>query len=232
MIRIKFFSIASLLILFSSQVFAQSPKYSSTNRAAINAFESGLKELDGGNRIKAIPYFEKALDKDSNFLEPYMALGDIYADQNNLSKAIELYRKFISINADFYPNALYLLGSYELRDGQYQQSKEHLTLYQSKTNTIPTAKKNTLQRMLASCDFSIEAIQHPVPYHPINLGPGVNTDGGEYYPSLTVDQKKIIFTRCFKDDRIMGRMQEDFYISTKKDSVWQKAINRFKDQAQ
>jgi outer membrane protein OmpA-like peptidoglycan-associated protein len=98
-------------------------------------------------------------------------------------------------------------------------------MYQSKANNIPFTKKNTIQRMLASCDFSMEAIKHPVPYNPINLGAGVNTEGGEYYPSLTVDQKKIIFTRRFKDDRMMGRYQEDFYISTKKDSVWQKAIN-------
>lgn len=205
--------------------FSQTPKYSSSNQSAINAFERGLKELDAGDRIKAIPYFEKALDKDSNFLEPYMALGDIYADQNDLSKAIELYRKFVSINPDFYPNALYLLGSYELRDGQYQASKDHLLMYQSKANNIPTVKRNTIQRMLASCDFSMDAIQHPVPYNPVNLGAGVNTDGGEYYPSLTVDQKKIIFTRRFKDDRMMGRYQEDFYISTMKDTVWQKAIN-------
>jgi outer membrane protein OmpA-like peptidoglycan-associated protein/Tol biopolymer transport system component len=217
-----------LFILFSLATyysFSQTPKYSSSNQSAINAFERGLKELDGSDRIKAIPYFEKALNKDSNFLEPYMALGDIYADQNDLGKAIELYRKFVSIDPDFYPNALYLLGSYELRDGQYQASKEHLMLYQTKANNIPTTKRNTIQRMIASCDFSMEAIQHPVPYNPVNLGAGVNTDGGEYYPSLTVDQKKIIFTRRFKDDRMMGRYQEDFYISTKFDSVWQKAIN-------
>ncbi|MFN5347377.1 MAG: tetratricopeptide repeat protein, partial [Bacteroidota bacterium] len=214
-----------LFLMITHYSFSQTPKYSSSNQSAINAFERGLKELDAGDRIKAIPYFDKALDKDSNFLEPYMALGDIYADQNNLSKAIELYRKFVSINPDFYPNALYLLGSYELRDGQYQSCKYHLLMYQSKANNIPTAKRNTIQRMLASCDFSMDAIQHPVPYNPVNLGAGVNTDGGEYYPSLTVDQKKIIFTRRFKDDRMMGRYQEDFYISTRKDTVWQKAIN-------
>ena len=225
MVKLKLKWLFILFSLATHYSFSQTPKYSSTNQSAINAFERGLKELDGSDRIKAIPYFEKALNKDSNFLEPYMALGDIYADQNDLSKAIELYRKFVSINPDFYPNALYLLGSYELRDGQYQASKEHLLLYQTKANNIPTTKRNTIQRMIASCDFSMEAIQHLVPYNPVNLGAGVNTDGGEYYPSLTVDQKKIIFTRRFKDDRMMGRYQEDFYISTKFDSVWQKAIN-------
>ena len=224
MIKTKI-SLLLLLLIFVNLSFAQKSKYSSTNQSAINAFERGLKELDGGDRIKAIPYFEKALDKDSNLLEPYMALGDIYADQNDLGKAIELYRKFVSINPDFYPNALYLLGSYELRDGQYKQAEDHLLLYQQKATNIPAHKKRTILRMLQSCTYSMDAIQHPVPYNPINLGAGVNTEGGEYYPSLTVDQKKIIFTRRFKDERMMGRYQEDFYISTKKDSVWMKAIN-------
>ena len=39
--------------------FSQTPKYSSSNQSAINAFERGLKELDAGDRIKAIPYFEE-----------------------------------------------------------------------------------------------------------------------------------------------------------------------------
>jgi outer membrane protein OmpA-like peptidoglycan-associated protein/Tol biopolymer transport system component len=224
MIKTKI-SLLLLLLIIVNFSFAQKSKYSSTNQSAINAFERGLKELDGGDRIKAIPYFEKALDKDSNFLEPYMALGDIYADQNDLGKAIDLYRKFVSINPDFYPNALFLLGSYELRDGQYKQSEDHLLLYQQKAANIPSHKKRTIMRMLQSCEYAMYAIQHPVPYNPINLGAGVNTEGGEYYPSLTVDQKKIIFTRRFKDERMMGRYQEDFYISTKKDSVWMKAIN-------
>jgi outer membrane protein OmpA-like peptidoglycan-associated protein/Tol biopolymer transport system component len=224
MIKTKI-SLLLLLLVIVNFSFAQKSKYSSTNQSAINAFERGLKELDGGDRIKAIPYFEKALDKDSDFLEPYMALGDIYADQKDLGKAIELYRKFVSINPDFYPNALYLLGSYELRDGQYKQAEDHLLLYQQKASNIPAHKKRTILRMLQSCTYSMDAIQHPVPYNPINLGAGVNTEGGEYYPSLTVDQKKIIFTRRFKDERMMGRYQEDFYISTKKDSVWMKAIN-------
>jgi len=95
-------------LLITHYSFSQTPKYSSSNQGAINAYERGLKEYDGGETIKAIPYFEKAINKDSNFLEPYMVLGDIYASQNNLSKAIELYRKYVSINPDyFYQRIIY-----------------------------------------------------------------------------------------------------------------------------
>ena len=49
-----------LFLLLTQYSFSQTPKYSSSNQSAINAFEKGLKELDAGDRIKAIPYFEKA----------------------------------------------------------------------------------------------------------------------------------------------------------------------------
>lgn len=218
-------AILLFLILSGSLINAQTSKYSSSNKAAINTFENGLKELDGGNIEKAIPYFEKTLAKDSNFLEAYMALGDIYADKNDLKKAIGLYRQFIAINPDFYFNALFLLANYEVRAGDYAEAKNHLLQYQAKAKNIPYDKKQNISRLIASCDFSIEAIKHPVPYNPINLGSGVNTEGGEYFPSLTVDQSKIIFTRLFKDPKLGGNYQEDFFISTKKDSIWQEAIN-------
>lgn len=219
------FVVCFLLILASNQILAQFPKYSTLNKSAINAYEDGTKQLDGGNFDKAIPYFEKALSKDSLFIEAHMVLGDIYAEKDNFEKAITCYEKAANINPTFFPNNFFLLGDLQLRVGKYEDAKKSFTSYLKIAQAIPEEKKVRTNRLLSNCDFGINALKNPVSFNPKNLGPGVNSEGGEYYPSMTVDQKELIITRRFKDERIGNQEQEDFYFSKLKDSVWQRAVN-------
>jgi outer membrane protein OmpA-like peptidoglycan-associated protein/tetratricopeptide (TPR) repeat protein len=214
-----------LFTLVSNQLFAQLPKYSTTNKGAINAYEDGTKQLDGGNFDKAIPYFEKAINKDSLFIEAHMVLGDIYAEKDNFEKAISCYDKAANINPTFFPNNFFLLGDLQLRVGKYEDAKKSFTSYLKIAQGIPEEKKARTNRKLNNCDFGINALKNPVAFNPKNLGPGVNSEGGEYYPSITVDQQQLIITRRFKDERLGNQEQEDFYFSKLKDSVWQRAIN-------
>ena len=64
------------------------------------------------------------------------------------------------------------------------------------------------KKLLSDCKFSLEAIQHPVPFKPINLGPEINTGDDEYLPAITADESTLIFTRKINNN-------EDFYKSVK-----------------
>jgi outer membrane protein OmpA-like peptidoglycan-associated protein/tetratricopeptide (TPR) repeat protein len=214
-----------LFALVSNQLFAQLPKYSTTNKGAINAYEDGTKQLDGGNYDKAIPYFEKAINKDSLFIEAHMVLGDIYAEKDNFERAIFYYEKAAIINPTFFPNNFFLLGDLQLHVGKYEDAKKSFNSYLKVAQGIPEVKRNRTNHLLMNCDFGINALKNPVAFDPKNLGAGVNTAGGEYYPSITVDQQQLIITRRLKDERIGNQEQEDFYFSKLKDSVWQRAVN-------
>jgi hypothetical protein len=54
-------------------------------------------------------------------------------------------------------------------------------------------------------------------FSPKNMGNNINSNSLEYYPSLTIDGSKMIFTRRENDD-------EDFYESSFFDGTWSKAI--------
>lgn len=77
--------------------------------------------------------------------------------------------------------------------------------------------------MITSCNFALDALKHPVPFAPENLGDGINSEYDEYFPSITVDSKQMLFTRKIKSDRF--EWQEDFYISNSENGKWQKAKN-------
>ena len=62
--------------------------------------------------------------------------------------------------------------------------------------------------------------------NPINLGPGVNTQYPEYLPTITVDQKTLLFTRRIPDASVRAGAQEDFYESklSEESNIWMTAV--------
>ncbi len=66
-----------------------------------------MKYYDSRQNIKAISEAENATKIDPNFIEAWMLLGDLQADNNNLPAAIDAYKKAIAINPGFFPNTYF-----------------------------------------------------------------------------------------------------------------------------
>jgi outer membrane protein OmpA-like peptidoglycan-associated protein len=203
------------LLLFSSiAANAQSP-YSTNNKDAIKYFSLANQALDEHLYDDAIIQIQKAIAADSKFIEAYVLLGDIFRLKRDNKQAIVAYRKVIDLNPDF-TRAVYIkLGEIEVSEAQYVQAKQHLEKYLTFPNII---EQNAAfaKKLIRDCDFSIQALQHPVAFKPVNMGPEINTAADEYSPVATADEKTLIFTRQIKAN-------EDFYQSTKKDGKWQTA---------
>ena len=99
------------------------------------------------------------------------------------------------------------IGELEINGGQYDVARHHLEKYLTFPNLV--AKDSYYaQKLLEDCKFSIQAIAHPVPFKPINLGAAINTSADEYLPVATADESTLIFTRKINNN-------EDFYKSDK-----------------
>jgi len=168
----------------------------------------------------------KAIEIDNKFIEAYMLLGDAYVDTREYEKAIDCYSKAIELNPNFFPNNYYNLANIQLKLAKYNEAKKNFEMY-NKFNNISSAKKSEVVRKIASCDFAIYAIEHPVPFNPINMGDSINTENDEYLPALTADEQTLIITvRRPKDQFTINQnntMEEDFYISKKINGQWSKA---------
>ena len=103
--------------------------------------------------------------------------------------------------------------------GQFQKALIAVTTFLSTPTLNPQSIKAGKYRK-SVYEFAIEYDKkHPAKNYVFarkNLGDSVNTDALEYYPSLTIDGKKLIFTR-----RISG--DEDFYECDLVDGKWSKA---------
>jgi len=205
----------SFLLTFVSVCTSAQAQYSTTDREAIKHYALANEALDDRDYNAASAELLKAIDKDSKFVEAHLLLAEVLhvLKQNKLS--IEEYRRVIAINPDFSRGVYLKLGEAEIKNAEYVIAQQHLQKYLTYPN-IQDKDAYFAKKLLRDCDFSLEAIQHPVAFKPINVGAEINTADDEYLPVATADESELIFTRKINNN-------EDFYKSIKVNGKWQTA---------
>jgi outer membrane protein OmpA-like peptidoglycan-associated protein len=216
----------SLLLFLVVNVFSQKSlppgQYTSTNKKAIKYLNEGKKAFEFKNDELAEKSFLKALEADKNFVEAALGLANLYQLTNRHNEAIIYFKRAIEINPTFYKNSYYFLSESLLATAQYEEAQKNLETFIKFDRINPDTKDNAM-RMLANAKFGADAVKHPKPFTPINVGPGINTSFDEYFPAVTADGKKFMFTRSIRDAQMPEFENEDFFESEKINSVWQEA---------
>ncbi len=219
----RFFLNTLYLILYT--LFASAQDYTSGNPAAIRAFEQAVRFYDDHASDKTIEALNSAIEKDPKFVEAYTLRGNVYDDLHKFDLSTADYKKAIELKPDFHYNTFFSLGTAEFRTAKYEDSKKDLQSFidSPKPNPVLLARATFL---LSCCSFSIEAMQHPVPFKPINLGDSINTKDDEVLPTITADGKSLLFEKQFATVDMYGKKSrgEDFYISEYKKDHWTKAV--------
>ncbi len=220
------FIIFYLLISFTN-FFAQSyppGMYSSSNKKAIKYFEESKKMFQYHKDEEAEKLIKKAIEEDGQFIEALSAYADFMMGKNKIKEAIPLYEKAIQVNPKlFIDNNFYLGGAY-LYEGMYDKAVvcfEKIT----KAERINPNLKDEAAKQLINAKFGADAIKHPQPFNPVNVGAGINTANYEYFPAITADGNTFMFTRNLRESaNPEAAGQEDFYMSKKVNGVWQTAL--------
>ncbi len=203
--------------------FAQ---FSSSSKKATKLFKQAqfipTQQLDPQTRMPdfkaGIELVDKALKKDPNFWEAYVLRGEYHMNLRDKSAAIGDFENALRVSPHHSRTGMtfYRLADLYLDQGAYDKA---LTNIKSFINH-PNANEEYLKSGYSIYDnalFAIDAIKHPKPFNPVNVGPGVNTQFAEYYPTLTVNGKELMFTRALPYG---SSIQEDFFTSINRDNAW------------
>ena len=200
------------------------------SKKAIKLVEQGMaaaREMNMRTGIPmyeaGIPYMDKAIAKDPNFTDAYIIKADYAARLGWNEMAIESYTKAIEINPNISSTGFvyYDLAILEWHTGYYAEALKHAENYISRPNANPEYVED-LKWLIKNCEFAVEAIKNPHPFNPTNIGAGVNTADPEYFPTLTVDQSQLLYTRRVTSRN--GYQQEDFFISNDLNGYWNTGI--------
>lgn len=219
-IQIAFSQGALLLMIWGglcAQVFSQKSynTAANANSRAAKAYQEGILAAQSGKSEIAIGFLEKAAKIDPKLIDAPIALGDLHEAQQRYEEARNWYSRALAMDSAYAPHALYYLGRCEF----YLQNFEAAAALAERYIALPQANPALASKaasLKARARFVAHAYSNPVPFKPESLGPGVNTQYDEYFPSITGDEQTLIFTRQINRN-------EDFYMSKWTNGAWQKA---------
>ena len=217
-----------MLLITSCKLTAQpGMSYSTKNKKAIKLYEASRTcygEVNAKTGRRSLSCAEenarKALEKDSSFTEAYAMLSQISIDKGEFKVAIMYKQKMMQLSQNFSSSEYFYLASLQMAIGDYEGAKKNANRYSQNRNANPNFLEKC-RKYITNANFGIHAIQNPVEFTPVNLGPNVNTERPEYFPSLTADDQTLLFTRDIIDATAVGAgHQEDIWISQKNGDQW------------
>lgn len=217
------------LIILSLTIFAQKESYTSNSNKAIKHFELAKKYYNARNDIQAMEELNNAIIIDKLFVEPYLLMANIFFEQGDFKSELICYVKAIEAKPDYSPNVYLFAGECELKTAKYKEAKEHFEGCLA-FKDLPKEMREMVTDKFKRAEFAMNAMKHPVPFNPINLGENINSTYDEYWPSLSADEQTLVITRLVESDNrfpitTRNNQQEDFFISYKIDGEWTDARN-------
>lgn len=240
-----------------AEFFLNEEQYSESLQAYFKVYNSGFQDNSNinyrigvsytnipGEKIKAIPYLEKASANISSTWkegiykeitappDTWLYLGNAYRIDNQLDKAIEAYNKFIELN----PNGI-------IKDSEYasQQIEACLRAKKAIASAAPAKKENLGRRInsnqnnfqpVFSGDGNSMSFMNSLPFYDaiyfsrkvnnkwtntINITPQIESDGNQFITSLSNDGKKMYLVKV---SSYSGDIMESEYVAGR----WTKSV--------
>ena len=208
------------ILLLSFVAYGQND-YTIKSKKAIKHYEEGLRNFRLYYFDIAEQELKKAIQTEEDFIEAYIVLARVYIKTNKLEQAVDYYAKGLPIDPGFYTLGFLEKAELELFIGRYKDalsSFQELLQHEKKNVILIERGKSGIEK----AEFGLSAVNNPVDFKPIRLGDAINSKDDEYWPSLSADEQTLVITRLVGSHE-KKYVQEDFYISHKKDTVWQTA---------
>lgn len=215
--------IVILVNIFLCVQLAKAQQYNpeKIDKKAINIYNMGLNHAQGGNYEEAIAYMNKALELDKGYVDAWLTKAGILGEMKKYEQCVAAYEQAFALDSAYskdykLPYAINLAGA-----GHFEKALNAVNEFLSNPKLNAQSKKAGEYRKRCF-DFAVQYNKdHDTKnyvFAPHNIGDSINTNDLEYYPSVTIDGKTLVFTR-----RVKG-MDEDFFVSTRKDdTTWTKA---------
>ncbi len=177
-----------------------------------------MKQAQDGNLTNAADLLQQSIEIDNKYLEAWLSLAGVYGQQKNYQSSVGYYEKAFAQDTDFtieykLPYSINLAGL-----GEFEKALNAINELLDKKPPKNSTSLKAAEYRKRSYEFALEYAKKNgnknYVFAPQNMGAGINTIESEYFPSLTIDGKQLVFTR-----RLNG-LNEDFFSSIKDSIQW------------
>ncbi len=203
-----------LVFVFSARAQYDPQKVS---KKAGQLYSKALEYARDDRFREGIQLLEQAVQADGGFEDAYLSMAGMYGELKDYKNAIQNYEKAKAIDSFYFedynlPYSINLAGL-----GSFAKALTAVNVFLKIPNLNETSRKAGEYRK--SCySFAVENLndknQTDYKFEPHNMGDSINSSVSEYYPTVTLDGSKFIFTRRVKN------YNEDFYEADRIGDHW------------
>lgn len=189
------------------------------NQKAGELYGQAVEEATDGKYAEAIKHLNEALAIEPKLVDAFLTRSNVYAALKDYLSSVSDFKtawQMDSVYSKTYllPYSISLAGA-----GKFQEALDAVNAFLSNPKlNQQSIKAGEYRRSTYEFAISYER-KHPSKdyiFSPQNLGDSINSAALEYFPSLTIDGSKMIFTRRVNND-------EDFYESNFINGKWSAA---------
>jgi outer membrane protein OmpA-like peptidoglycan-associated protein len=208
-----------LLISTAPAVWAQY-RPEKVSKKASQLYSKALEQAQADDFKAGIETLQLAVKADNGFADAYLSMAGMYGELKNYQAAIENYEKARAIDSNYFldynlPYSINLAGK-----GEFEKALEAVGRFLTVTNLNEQSRKAGEFRQKCyrfALDYAHTHDNAGYKFEPRNLGDSINSAVSEYYPTLTIDAGKFIYTRR------VNNFNEDFYESDRENGIFHKS---------
>ncbi|MCC5936741.1 MAG: OmpA family protein [Lunatimonas sp.] len=201
-----------LVILLLSPLFTFGQEYSIIDRRAIRLYEEGEQFSGTRQWDEAAKSYQAAYERSSDFFEAYLRHSQVLLTRGSLDKAMEIAEKGarrVKNQQGFKGRFGWLISEIHFQKGDFQAAIE---TFEASVPLLEESLKETerFQQRSRQLEFISEQLGEQLDIHKERLPDPLNGFRLQYFPVLTADSKKILFT---KRDGLQNHEHEDIYVA-------------------
>jgi len=210
-----------LFLLLCLAGFSQPYDPAKVNKKAQQLYSQALERAQDGHLVHAAGLLLECIETDKKYVDAYLSLAGIYGQLRSHNNSIKYYEQAFALDKDYtaeykLPYSINLAAT-----GAFEKALEAINELLARNPPEASATYKAAQFRKRCYEFAVDYekknANRDYVFTPVNMGPAVNSRESEYFPSLTLDGKELVFTRRIKN------FNEDFFLSRKKDSTWETA---------
>ena len=223
-ILFRTFLIPCFIFLLSHLSNAQWYDPLKVNNKATDIYLQGVSKAQNGKLIDAIKMINDALKIEPKFVEAYLSIAGMYAELKNYTESVNQFEKAFLLDSVYSKNYLLPYSISLSGAGRFADALKAVNIFLAQPKLNDRSIKAGMFRKKCyefALDYAKDHDAKKYVFKPQNLGEKVNSKDLEYYPSLTIDGKKLVFTRRVNSS--IGKGKEEFFESDLINGNWTSA---------
>lgn len=208
----KFFVLTIFFFLSCPLLHAQNKLDVPKTEKAVNLYKKGIENFNKKEYDKAKKNFTKIIEIEPGYIKSYFYLASIAYEENDFPVSEKYYQEALKLDSINQTEIFYSLAIVQQKQAKYNDALRNFEKYIQN----PSKNPGLLRKARAEADkirIRLKLQNENIIFKPVPLNPEINSYESEYFPVLTGDNQKMIFTRNTKG-------QEDFFEATFKNGKW------------